>query len=195
MRCTVLMLLALVCGTATNAQTYEHKKQPSFQLNFGLSDFQSAQNFRAGNARLGGKRLVNPNQMDPAFGLGYVQGLTNHFDIAATYLLSSTVYPYRDKPNTSFAGASILQEADVSLRMKLLSDNYAVVPYLQGGIGASAYRKKFDAFMPVGAGLQVRLGGHTFANANVQYRLPVTARANYHFVYTVGIISSIKSQK
>ena len=87
---------------------------------------------------------------------------------------------------------ALLTEIDAMLNFKLLSDNYVVSPYLSAGIGGSIYDEwRMDAFLPVGAGLQFSFGTDHFVFANAQYRVPVTQRANYHFLFSLGVASTL----
>jgi outer membrane protein OmpA-like peptidoglycan-associated protein len=127
--------------------------------------------------------------MDLAFfGLSYIKGLNEHFDYSINGYIGSLKYPVRNSNGVSIPSnvSKFLIEVDGSIHMKLLPDNYIVVPYLSAGIGASLWNGRFEAFAPLGAGLQFGLGQGYFAFSNFQYRVPVTQGANYHFFYSLG---------
>lgn len=198
MRKLSLSLLALMTvGIATAQQKDDEKKPASLVLNFGFTDFATPQLIRSTSlgSVLSNKRWAKLGTQSPTFGLSYIKGLSNHFDINATYLLSTVRYPFRDG-TPIYGNESFMHTADVTVNMKLLTDRHFLVPYLTAGLGASAYKGgRFDAYAPVGAGLQFRLSPENFFFTNFMYRLPVTERANYHFVTTFGVSLAVGKKK
>ena len=165
-------------------------KQATLALQIGAFDFQTAQKIRSKSLSkvISDKEWSNLGESDMAFGLSYIKGISKFFDYSINGFAGSVRYPVRNtKGNTvGVAPSKFLFEADVSIHMKLLPDNYIVVPYLSGGVGGSSWNGRFEAFMPFGGGLQFGVGENYFAFSNFQYRVPVTQGANYHFLYSLG---------
>jgi outer membrane protein OmpA-like peptidoglycan-associated protein len=125
--------------------------------------------------------------MDMAFGASYISGISNHFDYSVNAFLGRTQYPVRGQAAGGFIKRSLLLEVDASVHMKLLTDNYTVVPYLSIGGGVSGWNRRYEAFAPLGGGLQFNLGSGYFGFSNFQYRVPITQGANYHFLTSFGL--------
>jgi outer membrane protein OmpA-like peptidoglycan-associated protein len=142
---------------------------------------------------LGNKKWADLNEMDFAVGVSFLNGINNYFDYSINLFTGNSNYP--DRGQEASAKESFLTELDASIHMKLLTDKYIVVPYLTGGVGASLWSKRFEAFMPLGAGLQIKLSPESFIISNFQYRIPVTQGANYHFLYNIGFGGSLSSPK
>lgn len=195
MRKTFLGILGLLLIIGVNAQKTSLTKQPLIGVQFGLTDFQTANAIRTNSlGAVTGKDLwTKTKNMKLSIGATYLQGLSDYVDFSANLVFTSLRYAYRTETASPTDG--FLYEGDASVHVKLLTDAYAVVPYLSAGVGASAYRGRFDAIMPIGAGLQIKLAPNNFVFSNFQYRVPVTARANYHFFYSVGIVSALHGSK
>ncbi|TAD81689.1 MAG: hypothetical protein EAY75_17415 [Bacteroidetes bacterium] len=186
MKLSLLTLLAFVAlGSA--AQEADYKKKPTLLLTFGAQDFKTAQLIRSNtlSSVLSNKQWSGITEMDPSFGVTFINGLSQNLDYSVNLSGASINYPYRDK-NRLAGSDAFLFETDASLHAKLLSDKYIMVPYLSAGIGCSIYKSFWDAFVPVGLGLQFKLGPDNFITTNAQYRVPITQRANYHFFYNIG---------
>ena len=76
-------------------------------------------------------------------------------------------------------------------RTKLLSDRYCISPFLTFGVGGFSYRSTFGAFLPAGAGIQIKVVKDVFLLFNSQYRIPVTEKAAYHFYHSFGIAAPL----
>jgi hypothetical protein len=195
MKLSLLPMLALAAIGAF-AQDPDYKKHPTILFTIGAQDFKSAQRVRSNTLStvLRENQWAELKEMDPAFGVSFLNGITKNLDYSVNVSAASVNYPYRDK--NRFAGNdAFLFETDASLHAKLLSDRYIVVPYLSAGAGFSVYKSYWDAFVPVGLGLQFKIGKDNFITTNAQYRLPITQRANYHFFYNIGFGLSLGSKK
>lgn len=191
MRIVLLTLFTISLSAVGQAQDKPGPvKQGTLALQIGAFDFQTAQKIRTQSLTsvLGNKEWSNFAETDMAFGLSYIKGISKFFDYSINGYLGSVRYPVRNSNGSSVTGTAskILFETDASIHMKLLPDNYIVVPYLSAGVGGSLWDGRFEAFIPVGAGLQIGVGEDYFAFSNFQYRLPVTQGANYHFLYSLG---------
>jgi OmpA-OmpF porin, OOP family len=190
MRKTLLGLMSVCCVIAANAQNGESNiKRGTLAVQLGAYDFATAQAIRSGslNTVLGNKEWSKPKEMDMAFGLSYIKGISKFFDYSVNGYFGSVKYPVRKSNGTTVTGSSkLLFEADGSVHMKLLPDNFTVVPYLSAGLGGSVWDGRFEAFSPLGGGLQIGVGQEHFIFSNFQYRVPITQGANYHFLYGIG---------
>ena len=191
----ILLFVLAVSVQAQDAKSYV--KRPTIAIHAAGYDFNTAANIRSSSLStvLSNKEWSKFRDIDFAFGVSYLKGISNHFDYSINLFTGNVKYPVRDNPTPSRYKNKLLTEIDASIHMKLLTDNFIVVPYLTAGIGGSYWNKRFEAFAPVGAGLQFKMFDEGFIFSNFQYRLPVTQGANYHFMYTLGLGSAITSPK
>ncbi|MFL5773273.1 MAG: OmpA family protein [Flavisolibacter sp.] len=173
---------------------YVRKK--SIGVSFILDDFTSAQKIRSTSLDkvLREKQFAKFNQMSPGLGLSFINNLNRNIDFNGTFAFSFVNYPFPKKP--PYSTDALLIEADASGDFKLFPDTYWVSPYVSAGLGASAYKNHFGAFIPVGAGFKINFYDEASLNLSAQYRVPVTAEnANYHFVYSFGVSGVISKKK
>ncbi len=187
-----LMAIGLIVA---NAQNNDYKKRPTLLINFTTFDFKSAQAIRSTSLStvLTEKRWSKVTDMGIGFGISYLKGLSDHVDLMASMNGAFVKYPFREK--LPYTNDALLMEADAVANVKLLTDKHIVVPYLSAGVGVSKYATVWGAYIPVGAGIQVRLMEETYFITNFQYRLPVTQEANNHFVYSIGFGTSLSPLK
>jgi OOP family OmpA-OmpF porin len=172
------------------------KKQPSFGFQFSFIDFPTAQDLRTSTLAsvLDAKQWSKVGRMEPSLTVLYAQGLHSNVDFMSRLTSSFLRYPFRTKTDL-VSDDRIYAEVDATVNVKLLTDNYIVVPYLQAGVGAAMTQGTFMAQIPLGVGLQVNVGRNTFINLNSNYRVPVTAPANYSLMHSFGVLSSILNDK
>ncbi len=199
MRKILLAILGIGCIITASAQTTDKKliKRGTLAFQFGAYDFNTAQAIRNSSlsAVLNDKQWSNIEDMDIAIGVSYLKGITPFLDYSINGYFGSVKYPVRTNTGTQNGPEKLLFEADASIHLKLLPDNYFLVPYLSAGLGGSAYNGRFEAFAPLGAGLQFKLGNDHFAFSNFQYRTPITQGANYHFLYSIGIGAPVGKER
>ncbi len=195
-----LMIVVLALATTSFAQTTktDYKKRPTLGLNFFMKDFVTPDRIGTTNLSsvMGNKQWAKLSEMYPGLGVTYLTGLSNHLDFAANLRGSFVKYPFlKGKTLTS---EKFLLELDATVRLKLLTDNYTLVPYLSGGVGASMVGGTyFGAYMPFGGGLQVNLGGSdAFLFTDVALHVPITHRTtNYNLNYSLGIAAPLIDKK
>lgn len=180
---------------AANAQNSDYKKRPTLIVNLTTFDFKTAQAIRSSSLStvLTEKRWSKVTDMGLGFGVSYLKGLCDHVDMMASINGTFVKYPFRDKP--SYNRDALLLETDVIANIKMLTDKHIVVPYLSAGVGISKYATVWGGYIPVGAGIQVRIMEDTYFLTNFQYRLPVTQEANYHFTYSIGFGTTLSPKK
>ncbi len=189
------MLFVIGGCSATFAQKTDLKKLPSIGFQFTLFDFATGveiQN-RGLAAVLREKNYKKRERLNPGVTLHYMQGLTNNIDFMGRLGVSFLEYPIRTV-QPGFADKLYL-EADANLNVKLLPDNYIVVPYLQAGIGAAKERTNYFAYMPLGVGLQFNFFNQAFLHLNTGYRVPITAKANYGLAHSFGFSVPLKERQ
>lgn len=193
----LLVMLVAVGGFLTaGAQNKDLKKLPSIGVQFASIDFENANVIRTRglSTAIREKAWFNTNRINPAISLNYMEGITNHIDFMGRLTTAFLSYPARNATNLN-SGSKFYLELDANLNIKLLPDNYWVVPYLQAGVGASAERANWMAYMPLGAGLQINFSDVVHMHLNTGYRIPITARANYNLFHAIGFSLPLKERQ
>jgi outer membrane protein OmpA-like peptidoglycan-associated protein len=194
-----IVILAFVLLAVThNSLTAQDKKikQPSFGFQFSFIDFPTAKDLRTSTLAsvLDAKQWSKVGRMEPSLTILYAQGLHSNVDFMSRLTSSFLRYPFRTKTEL-VSDDRLYAEVDATVNVKLLTDNYIVVPYLQAGVGGALAQGTFMAQIPLGVGLQINVGRNTFINLNSNYRVPVTAPANYSLMHSFGVLSSILNDK
>ncbi|HUS02757.1 MAG TPA: thrombospondin type 3 repeat-containing protein, partial [Chitinophagaceae bacterium] len=194
MKKLILSILTILLYTSSFSQDGNYRKQSALGVSFFFNDFQTAADIKKNGfgSVIRQKNLFNTKRMNPGLALNYLKGFTNHIDFAGSLGGSFVDYPIANLPSK---GNHFLLEATAGLNLKLLPDNYWVVPFAHVGIGASKYSSHYAAFMPVGAGLQINLVDEAFIIFNSQYRLAVTDQAAPHLYHSIGIAGIIGQKK
>ena len=190
----MLCLVATMACAITFAQN-DYKKSPGIGVHFVLNDFKTAADLRNSSLSevLRAKQWSKTNRMIAGLGFSYIQGLSNHVDFATTLTGSFVDYPVPKK--ISNGQQNFLLEAAATANLKLVTDKYWFNPFLTIGVGASKYKGYFGAFVPLGAGIQLKLIDNTFILLNSQYRIPVSENVAYHFYHSFGIAQSFGKKK
>ncbi|MEO6914775.1 MAG: hypothetical protein ABI151_03250 [Chitinophagaceae bacterium] len=180
---------------STFAQDIASKKTPGIGLNFFFNDFGSAAAIRANplGSAIRDNKLSKIKDMSPGLSITFIKGVTTHLDFATT--LGGSFLDYPTSTGGTLGTDGFLLEGDASLRAKMLSDEFWIVPYLSAGVGVSKYKGYFGATLPVGAGIQVNMFNNAYIILSTQYRLKITDNANYHFVHSIGFIGDLPRKK
>jgi len=198
MKKIILSVIAITLFAGAFAQTSDHRKLSSIGVNFFLNDFQTATELRNNglSSVIRNKNLFRFSRMNPGMAISYLKGLSNHVDFVGTVGGSFVNYPPVTGSSTTTTGSNeFLLETTAGVNVKLLSDKYWVVPFAHAAVGGSKYLKNYAAFIPVGAGLQVKLGGESFIMINSQYRLAITEKSAFHLYHSIGITGPITTRK
>ena len=189
MKKIMLSVAAGLACTLAFAQT-GNVKPPTFGVHYAVNDFQTAADIRADGLAnvLRDNKWSKLSRMEPGLAITYAEGLSRYLDFTGTLTGSFVKYPVPNKKPS--ANQNFLMEATATANLKMVSDKYIVSPQLVFGVGASKYKGYYSAFLPIGAALQVRLFENTNFMANLQYRVPVSENAAYHFYHSFGITQS-----
>ncbi|MEI2748032.1 MAG: OmpA family protein [Ferruginibacter sp.] len=184
-------LLTLIICAASFAQN-DNRKLPSLGIHFILNDFVTASELRANGLSnvLRDKQFSKIKRMSPGLAISYLQGVSKHVDFGATLSGSFVNYDVANSQNLTNR-EQLLLEAAATANIKLLSDKYALSPFITAGIGAHSYRRSFGAYLPLGVGLQLKIADGVFGIANMQYRVPVTDKAVYHLYHSIGVAAPL----
>ena len=183
------ILTMIVCAISYGQDDYQ--KLPSFGIHYLNNDFTTAAELRATSLSdvLKNKKYAKKERLNSGLAISYIKGMGRHVDIATT--LSGSFVDY-EVPGTGKGGtANFFMEATATGNLKLLSDKYCINPFLTFGIGGFSYRSTFGAFLPAGAGIQVKVVRDVFILLNSQYRIAVTEKAAYHFYHSFGIAAPL----
>ncbi len=189
-----ILLLAICCiffFTAANGQRRSYKQPPTLGIHFIFNDFETAAAIRSSSLSsvLKEHRFGKLKNMAQGLAISFGKGLSETVDFYSTVAGSFLSYPFENRrpPGSDY----LLVEADASVRAKLLSDKYFVVPYFQMGAGISKYQGYWATFIPIGIGIQVNFFDEAFLQFNSQYRVGVTEMAGYHFVHSIGLVGNL----
>lgn len=188
---TFLLAISLVGAVWAQQSGESYIKRPTLGISVGAYDFLTAQRIRSSSISsvIGDKQWADLQQMSIALGINFIKGISENVDYSINFYTGNSVYPPRTGTNNGATG--FLHELDASLHLKLLTDKSFFTPYLKAGIGGSLWKDHFESFMPLGGGLQFKLAPDFFLLSELQYRVPVTQGANYHFLYTLGFAGSL----
>ncbi|HEX2682563.1 MAG TPA: hypothetical protein VHL77_01445, partial [Ferruginibacter sp.] len=191
----ISVLIIGLCLFISSFGQDDHKKRPSFGVQFTLTDFRTAQNLRSGGLAnvIRAKDWSRTTYMTSGLAVSYLQGLNNNLDFQGTLSGTFVDYPITGKP--ARVDPLLLLEGSATVNLKLLSDKYYVSPFLTAGVGASKYGGYYAAFMPFGLGAQVKIVDGVFLMWNSQYRVPVTENASYHFYHALGVVAPLTKKK
>lgn len=190
-----VLLFAVTCLTTVNGQKSDLIKRPSFGFQFSFLDFQTGSDLKNNglSSVIKEEKWYKVERMRPALTLNYMQGLSKYLDFMGRITSGFVTYPV----NNSIANGveKFYVEADANVNLKLLPDNYWVVPYLQAGIGTAKANSKWVAQMPLGVGLQVNLYDEVFLQLNSNYRVAVSPAASPSFLHSIGISVPLTEKK
>lgn len=195
MKKILLVVCAFSFASTLFAQETSSKKSPSLVINFMFNDFKTPVYFRTGSLSsvINKKQFTKLKGMDPGLSITYLNGIFSKLDFAATLGGSFVQYPYKNQSTSS--NDNLLLEADASLNLRLLEDNYVINPFLSAGVGASYFDSHYGALIPFGTGLQFKLGAEEVLRIQAQYRVGITESTSNHFNFSLGFGLPLSSKK
>ena len=192
---TGLLTAFLLWQSLAIAQDHEYVQNPTLGVHFIFQDFETAARIRNNDigSLIRDKTFGKIKEMSPGLALNYLDGLNQYFDFSSTLAIAFLDYPKQD--GTKTGSDNLLLEGDVSIRGKMVSNKYWLIPYVQLGAGISKYKGYWGAFIPAGVGLQLNFFDEAYLLINSQYRFAVTESVNYHFYYSIGLAGNIGTKK
>src|SRR5205085_2928080 len=110
-------------------------RQPAVGISFFLNDFISPQRIRSESSGVFNLRSwARINELGSGVAIHYFQGLFSHMDFAGTFAGS---FVKNVLPNETAPYNSLLLEGDVSVHLKMSTEQYLFTPFLSIGVGAS----------------------------------------------------------
>lgn len=190
-----LLVITIIFFASSYCQKPDYKKGHALGVSFFLNDFKTASDIRANGivSVFKAHDFFKTSRMNAGLAVNYLAGLSNHVDFIATLGGSFVDYPIQNV--APFGKNNFLLESTAGLNLKLLTDRYIVVPFIDLGVGASKYKEYFGAFVPLGVGLQVNIADEAYLILNSQYRVAITENASYHFYHSIGIAGNISKKK
>lgn len=179
-----LIIIGCKLSLLLHAQPKSFTKSPALGIHLSVMDFKGADSLRAF-----GRNAVT------GLSVNYQNSFSRKWDYSIT--LAGSFMEFADKNNKDLGNGKkqLLIEVDGSVRAHLLAPEKRVRPYLQAGIGVSAYNSYYGAFIPTGLGCQVNITPDVFVLVNSQYRIPVSTTQHQHFYHSIGIAGNINRKK
>ena len=196
MKKIILLFITMAIAVSSFSQTTDLKKRPTLGIGFNLKDFKTAEILK--NKSLSDVLINNSfskiQDMAPGLVVTYYQGLTDHIDFMGNLGACFTQYKY--KGNNLGSGDGFLMDLDAHLNFKLLTDNYFLVPYLTGGIGASMYKGTYFAANSIGGlGLQFKLGEGSFIYTQATYKFGISEYGKENLNFSLSFASPLVDKK
>lgn len=133
--------------------------------------------------------LIDKNLRQDDFGLGlefeYLKHINEGLNFSLPFRLREVKLPLDDEGNLRTSGDLAL---DALLHLKYCQEPKFIYPHLFAGLGG-VYRdlKDFDVELPIGVGLNFRLGRHFYLSTKAEYRLGFEDRKD-HIQAGAGIL-------
>lgn len=185
MKKLLLSIFTLFLFVSVFAQSDDLRRPSSIGISFFVNDFNTAAAIKKNGfgSVIRNRSLFRTNNFNPGIAINYLKGLSNHVDFVSS--LGGVFVDYPIPNHAPFSRNNLLLEATGGLNLKLLADNFWIVPYADLGLGFSKYTSHYAAFAPVGFGFQLNLMDEAFFTINTQYRLPVTDMAATHLYHSI----------
>ena len=190
-----LSIVTLLLIISVFAQDVDRKRPASVGISFFVSDFVAGTQIKNNGLAhaIRNNNLFNTSNFNAGFGVSYLKGLRNQIDFVGNLGGSFVDYPVPNK--TATGNESFLLEATASLNLKLLPDNYWVVPYVDLGLGISRFSSYYAAMVPIGFGLQLNLSEEFFISLNSQYKVPITENGTSYLNHSLTFYSVLGKKK
>ncbi|MGZ3755516.1 MAG: OmpA family protein [Mucilaginibacter sp.] len=195
-RTALILFLLLNCWVARlYAQVDSLRKPSTLVFHVAYIDFNTVRQIQTTSFSnvINNNLWSNISDMQTAFGLTYLVGLSKNIDFTAAVDGSATDYLFKD--NTYNGSNKFLLDANVGVNIKLLSDRHTIVPYVSVGAGFSMYQGKTGVYIPIGAGLQFNVFNQAFVFTNMQYNRGLTSFVNNYMQYSIGVGTCLVKRK
>jgi len=184
MKKLITLALGMTFAITMFAQSTSVIKKPSIAFRVSLLDFKKT------------NQTDGLTKTAPAFGLQYLTGLTSKLDFMTNLDVASLKYPYYVSLNVPKATSNQLYTAlDINLNYKLATDEKSVVPFITAGLGVGADQfSYYTAYVPVGAGLQIKAGHGSFVQIMSTYRAEASDLTKMHFSHGISYSLPLKGK-
>jgi OOP family OmpA-OmpF porin len=191
MKKLILSILTVISIAISFAQKVDYRQPSALGVTFFLNDFKTAADLknRSLSEVIRNKNFFRTSRMNPGMAINYFKGITSYVDFEATLGGSFVDYPIANQ--ASSGNSNFLLEGTTAINLKLLTDNYWVVPFIDLGFGASKYLNHYAAFAPLGVGLKFNISDEAFFMINSQYRIPVTENASANLFHSITFAGNI----
>lgn len=137
----------------------------------------------SGNSAYNGK-------YDPGFSVLYWKGLSRVLDFSLRYNGLFSDYA-RGEGNVS---KTYVNEFEASLHLRPVSDAHVFSPFLSAGGGVGNYGDRWGPYVPVGAGVQFKLGDEDYILLQANYRISLLGPAlDNNLFYSISFMESLRS--
>lgn len=194
MKSFYLVFCSLLIGAfSANAQDASTDVLKPTTMGFGLAlfDFTTPQRIRSSSlaSTINNKRIAKISDFAPGAAFYYVKGLRPKLDFASSIGFGSGRVYLENNPekvrNTSFL------YADAGVQLKLLTEQYAVNPFVSAGLGATVTKGFYGAIIPIGVGIRFRISDEASLVMQSQYRSAITETAGYHIFHGITIMGKL----
>jgi OOP family OmpA-OmpF porin len=122
------------------------------------------------------------------YGIQYLKGLDQNIDFVANLDYASLKYPYEQAAHIAVPTKSNNYLAlEFNVNYKFLTDKHPVVPYITGGLGmGSDHFSYYSAYMPLGAGVQIKANAGSFIFVQASYRVAASYLTKIHNDYSIS---------
>ena len=143
------------------------------------------------------KKDWNPfNTMPTAVGIIHVKRLAEHADFYGGLEFGNIFKPSYINNKLVTADKKDYISVDVNLNTKLFSSKHILTPFFSVGIAVAYYNySNFEAYIPLGIGVQIKIKKDVFMNVNFADKVKVTEFAFPHFNYGISMYSPLHKIK
>jgi len=129
------------------------------------------------------QKLEGINDLSNAFEFGYIHHLTDLLSVAVPLKIGVAKLP-----EAQFGDRIQVGSADAVLRLRYYSPERKVVPYVFAGGGIVIEANQTDPYVqiPVGAGLDFKLGPHGYLELQAEYRTTMSDIERNNLQYGIG---------
>jgi len=182
MKKAILLLTAFTFYMLGHAQDTASIKVPSIGFKIGILDFKKTNG------------TDNLTTADPYFGLQFFKGMTTQLDAMVNLDMASLKYPYYvSKLITQAKTNQYYFAIDANLNYKLATDDKKIVPYITGGVGVATDQASFyTAYVPIGAGIQLKANQGSFIHISSTYRAELSPLTKIHFAHYISYTYPLK---
>lgn len=167
------------------------QKKGAVGFSFNLVDFNTPTNIKNTNFS-DGVKAMQFKDLIPGFSAYWHQGITNHLDYSIRYNGA-----FDPKFASSFPKLKeYSNELEGAFHIRMFKDNVAVNPFLTAGAGIGNYSSSnFNAYAPLGVGIQFNLANETYFHALANYRVSFNeAKLPNNLFFSFGVSQNVFAQ-